>query len=70
MYSKLMAAVPTEQWFFVVKSKNIYKDLPDQTIAKMVTVTKHMSPLWDNVYGEGWEEKVTDEMLTQLFRRF
>lgn len=49
--------------------KNICKDLPDETIAKMVAVTKSMGPLWDNVYGEGWEEKVTDEMLTKLFRR-
>lgn len=49
--------------------KNICKDLPDETIAKMVSVTKSMGPLWDNVYGEGWEEKVTDEMLTKLFRR-
>lgn len=49
--------------------KNICKDLPDETIAKMVAVTKSMGPLWDNVYGKGWEEKVTDEMLTKLFRR-
>jgi 3-deoxy-alpha-D-manno-octulosonate 8-oxidase len=49
--------------------KNICKDLPDETIAKMVAVTKSMGPLWDNVYGKGWEEKVTDEMLTRLFRR-
>ncbi|TVP16216.1 3-deoxy-alpha-D-manno-octulosonate 8-oxidase KdnB [Shewanella sp. KCT] len=49
--------------------KNICKDLPDETIAKMVAVTKSMGPLWANVYGEGWEEKVTDEMLTKLFRR-
>ncbi|MBR9727116.1 3-deoxy-alpha-D-manno-octulosonate 8-oxidase KdnB [Shewanella intestini] len=49
--------------------QNICKDLPDETIAKMVAVTKSMGPLWDNVYGEGWEEKVTDEMLTKLFRR-
>ncbi|ABS08500.1 3-deoxy-alpha-D-manno-octulosonate 8-oxidase KdnB [Shewanella baltica] len=49
--------------------KNICKDLPDETIAKMVAVTKSMGPLWANVYGAGWEEKVTDEMLTALFRR-
>ncbi|QSX28539.1 iron-containing alcohol dehydrogenase [Shewanella cyperi] len=49
--------------------KNICKDLPDDTIAAMVKVTKSMGPLWANVYGEGWQEKVTDEMLTALFRR-
>ncbi len=49
--------------------KNICKDLPDETIAKMVAVTKSMGPLWENVYGNDWQEKVTDEMLTKLFRR-
>ncbi len=49
--------------------KNICKDLPDETIAKMVAVTKSMGPLWENVYGSSWQEKVTDEMLTKLFRR-
>ncbi|WP_447078936.1 3-deoxy-alpha-D-manno-octulosonate 8-oxidase KdnB [Shewanella algae] len=49
--------------------KNICKDLPDETIAAMVKVTKSMGPLWANVYGDSWQEKVTDEMLTKLFRR-
>lgn len=49
--------------------KDICKDLPDETIAKMVKVAKSLGPLWDNVYGEGWEEKVTDELLTSLYRR-
>jgi 3-deoxy-alpha-D-manno-octulosonate 8-oxidase len=49
--------------------KGICKDLPDETIAKMVKVAKSLGPLWDNVYGEGWEEKVTDELLTDLYRR-
>jgi 3-deoxy-alpha-D-manno-octulosonate 8-oxidase len=34
-----------------------------------VKVTKSMGPLWANVYGDSWQEKVTDEMLTKLFRR-
>ncbi|NRB25420.1 MAG: iron-containing alcohol dehydrogenase, partial [Shewanella sp.] len=49
--------------------KGICKDLPDETIAKMVKVAKSMGPLWENVYGPRWEEKVTDEMLTALYRR-
>ncbi|MCE9678774.1 iron-containing alcohol dehydrogenase family protein [Shewanella sp. AS1] len=49
--------------------KNICKDLPDDTIAQMVAVTKSMGPLWENVYGNNWQDKVTDEMLTGLFRR-
>ncbi|WP_196138150.1 3-deoxy-alpha-D-manno-octulosonate 8-oxidase KdnB [Aliikangiella sp. G2MR2-5] len=53
----------------VTLPKNICKDLPDETIQKMVKVAKSMGPLWHNVYGDGWEEKVTDEMLTELYRR-
>ncbi|WP_076411245.1 3-deoxy-alpha-D-manno-octulosonate 8-oxidase KdnB [Shewanella sp. UCD-KL12] len=49
--------------------KGICKDLPDETIAKMVKVAKSMGPLWENVYGPTWEDKVTDEMLTALYRR-
>ncbi|QFU23014.1 iron-containing alcohol dehydrogenase [Shewanella eurypsychrophilus] len=49
--------------------KGICTDLPDETIAKMVKVAKSMGPLWENVYGPTWEEKVTDEMLTALYRR-
>ncbi|GAA5214610.1 3-deoxy-alpha-D-manno-octulosonate 8-oxidase KdnB [Corallincola platygyrae] len=49
--------------------KGICKDLPDETIAKMVKVAKSLGPLWHNVYGDGWEDKVTDELLTGLYRR-
>nr|WP_258404983.1 hypothetical protein [Shewanella psychrotolerans] len=48
--------------------RRIYKDLSDETIAKMVAVTKSIGSLWDNVCDSEWEEKVTDEMLTELFR--
>ncbi|WP_299494477.1 3-deoxy-alpha-D-manno-octulosonate 8-oxidase KdnB [uncultured Shewanella sp.] len=53
----------------VTLPKGICKDLPDETIEKMVKVAKSMGPLWHNVYGDGWEEKVTDDMLTALYRR-
>lgn len=53
----------------VTLPKGICKDLPDETIQRMVKVAKSMGPLWHNVYGDGWEEKVTDEMLTSLYRR-
>ncbi|WP_299007781.1 3-deoxy-alpha-D-manno-octulosonate 8-oxidase KdnB [uncultured Shewanella sp.] len=53
----------------VTLPKGICKDLPNETIDKMVKVAKSMGPLWHNVYGDGWEEKVTDEMLTALYRR-
>lgn len=49
--------------------QNICADLPDETIATMVKIAKGMAPLWENVYGEHWQEKVTDEMLTRLYRR-
>ncbi|MGB0894194.1 MAG: iron-containing alcohol dehydrogenase family protein [Parashewanella sp.] len=49
--------------------QNICADLPNETIQKMVDVSKSMGPLWQNVYGDNWAEYVTDDMLTQLFRR-
>ncbi|MFT5757369.1 MAG: 3-deoxy-alpha-D-manno-octulosonate 8-oxidase [Alteromonadaceae bacterium] len=49
--------------------KGICTDLPDDTIAQMVKVAKSLGPLWENVYGQGWEVKVTDKLLTDLYRR-
>ena len=49
--------------------QNVCADLPDETIAKMVKIAKGMAPLWENVYGENWQDQVTDEMLTRLYRR-
>ncbi|SIN68698.1 3-deoxy-alpha-D-manno-octulosonate 8-oxidase [Sulfurivirga caldicuralii] len=49
--------------------QNLSKNWSDEEIARMVQIAKGLAPLWDNVYGSGWEEKVTDELLTDLYRR-
>ncbi len=45
------------------------KNWSDEEIARMVRIAKGLAPLWDNVFGPGWEKKVTDELLTDLYRR-
>jgi 3-deoxy-alpha-D-manno-octulosonate 8-oxidase len=49
--------------------QNLSQNWSDEEIARMVQIAKGLAPLWDNVYGLGWEEKVTDELLTDLYRR-
>ncbi len=49
--------------------QNLSKNWSDEEIARMVQIAKGLAPLWDNVYGPGWEEKVTDELLTDLYKR-
>ncbi len=49
--------------------QNLSKNWSDEQIAQMVKIAKGLAPLWDNVFGSGWEEKVTDELLTDLYKR-
>lgn len=49
--------------------QNLSQNWSDEEIARMVQIAKGLAPLWDNVYGPGWEEKVTDELLTDLYKR-
>ncbi|MGI2258378.1 iron-containing alcohol dehydrogenase family protein [Shewanella sp. GXUN23E] len=49
--------------------RHICRELPDETIADMVRIAKGMAPLWENVYGPNWQQQVTDERLTSLYRR-
>jgi len=49
--------------------RNLSRDWSDEEIERMVQIAKGLAPLWDNVFGPGWEEKVTDELLTDLYRR-
>jgi len=49
--------------------QNLSKNWSDEEIARMVQIAKGLAPLWDNVFGPGWEDKVTDELLTDLYRR-
>ncbi len=36
---------------------------------KMIQVSSGLAPLWDNVYGPDWKEKVTPELLRSLFSK-
>ncbi len=45
------------------------KNWSDEDIQRMVQIAKGLAPLWDNVFGPGWEEKVTDALLTELYKR-
>ncbi|QBZ84210.1 3-deoxy-alpha-D-manno-octulosonate 8-oxidase [Hydrogenovibrio crunogenus] len=47
--------------------KNVCKDLTDAEMDKMIQVSSGMAPLWDNVYGPDWKEKVTPELLRSLY---
>ena len=44
-------------------------NLTDAQMNKMIQVSSGMAPLWDNVYGPNWKEKVTPELLKSLFLR-
>ncbi|RUM92475.1 MAG: alcohol dehydrogenase [Thiomicrospira sp.] len=46
---------------------NVCKDLTDAEMDKMIQVSSGMAPLWDNVYGPDWKEKVTPELLRSLY---
>ena len=46
---------------------NVCKDLTEAEMDKMIQVSSGMAPLWDNVYGPDWKEKVTPELLRSLY---
>jgi 3-deoxy-alpha-D-manno-octulosonate 8-oxidase len=45
----------------------ICQDLSDEQMDKMIQVASGLAPLWDNVYGPNWKEKVTPELLRSLY---
>lgn len=49
--------------------KNIMKDVSEEQMEKMIRTSQGLAPLWDNVYGPSWKEKVTPELLRGLFSR-
>lgn len=46
---------------------NVCAELTDAQMDKMIQVASGMAPLWDNVYGPNWKEKVTPELLKSLY---
>ncbi|HID00930.1 MAG TPA: iron-containing alcohol dehydrogenase [Piscirickettsiaceae bacterium] len=49
--------------------QNLSRNWTDAQIAHMVKIAKGLAPLWDNVFGPDWAEQVTDERLTELYKR-
>ncbi|MGC9385441.1 MAG: iron-containing alcohol dehydrogenase family protein [Hydrogenovibrio sp.] len=45
----------------------ICQDLSEEQMDKMIQVASGLAPLWDNVYGPNWKEKVTPELLRSLY---
>lgn len=49
--------------------QGVCADLTEEQMKQMIQVSSGLAPLWDNVYGPSWKEKVTPELLRSLFER-
>lgn len=49
--------------------QNVCANLTEAQMDKMIQVSSGMAPLWDNVYGPDWQEKVTPALLRSLFEK-
>ncbi len=49
--------------------KGITKDMSEADMDKMIKVASGLAPLWENVYGPSWQEKVTPELLRGLYEK-
>jgi 3-deoxy-alpha-D-manno-octulosonate 8-oxidase len=49
--------------------KGITKDLSEEDMDKMIRVASGLAPLWENVFGPSWQEKVTPELLRSLYAK-
>jgi len=49
--------------------KGITKDLSEEDMDKMIRTASGLAPLWENVYGPSWKEKVTPELLRDLYSK-
>ncbi len=49
--------------------QNVCAGLTEEQMDKMIQVASGLAPLWDNVYGSSWKEKVTPELLRSLYER-
>lgn len=45
----------------------ICQDMSEEDMDKMIQVASGLAPLWENVYGSSWKEKVTPELLRSLY---
>ena len=47
----------------------ITKNLTEEEMDKMIRTASGLAPLWENVYGSSWKEKVTPELLRSLYSK-
>ena len=53
----------------IILPKGITKDLSEADMDKMIRTASGLAPLWENVYGANWKEKVTPELLRDLYSK-
>lgn len=53
----------------IVLPKGITKNLSEADMEKMIRTASGLAPLWENVYGPSWKEKVTPELLRSLYSK-
>ncbi len=53
----------------IVLPKGITKNLSEEDMEKMIRTASGLAPLWENVYGPSWKEKVTPELLRSLYSK-
>ncbi len=49
--------------------QNISATFTEQDLDRMITVSMNLAPLWENVYGKEWTQKVTPELIKSLYMR-
>lgn len=51
----------------IVLPKGLTKSLTEEQMQTMIQVSTSVAPLWENVYGQDWQEHVTPELVRSLF---
>ncbi|MDX1353515.1 MAG: aldo/keto reductase, partial [Thiomicrorhabdus sp.] len=44
-------------------------EISEEDMEKMIRTASGLAPLWENVYGPSWKEKVTPELLRSLYSK-
>ena len=53
----------------IVLPTGVTQNMSEAQWTQMLQVSRSLPPLWQNVYGENWEQHVTEEKLRSLFER-
>jgi 3-deoxy-alpha-D-manno-octulosonate 8-oxidase len=49
--------------------KNITKGMGEEAMDKMVKTAMALPPLWENVFGKEWQERVTPEFVRSYYEK-